>query len=746
MRVLFASSRRCGESADFARDFVRELKAYAEVVWVCFDFDGSGGDDCDFDYVFRTTAVFEAFSPEGKILEAAASLRFSVDFLLREFSPDVIHCCDRKAFLPFRFDGNVFYSAHFDSFSDSSCRDGTFSEGGLGSDGGLNFDFCLEDMKVERCALKGASVVAVYSDFAARSAERMTGGMCVPIVMPAGVRAERLLRLPERIGRKDVFMAESFHGGEDLCGETCKGGDVACNGDDVACNGTCKCGNGSCNDGDCVCNGEVLQSDGFLYGKKQYECGGFTGPVEVFQEAASFGNLAPRVFLFGGLSETRLSSHSGRSPAHSGRFSARRKLKISYFGRLENERHGVNDFIYSVNILGADFKKKYNVEYSLYGEGELSPALDLGLFDDVRPLDLSAMCEAYRACDISVFPSRCESFGFSALKSMAAGNLVLLTVGLGMDEFAVPGYNCIEIPRDVNGIAMVLRDAVFDFDRHRILRENAVRTAVGWSWKRSVRSHLYVYRELSKGRASQLCSAYRTEEREVVKKFREASDVEKLYASENERRLLFKILVKLCSVRDYGFCGRGKNTPGGKSWSARADFFDVPLGSMSEIDVESFSDFLRVFEKTGKKILVLTGVYAPERGTFTKNVEVFSVLNEGAEGITVRLECLPFDDGEFDVVVLCGAWESVLDPCGALVEAERVCSENLLVLYGTAMPHPWQTYQIEDDSDWEKLTGSGWKFSCVERCDSNVWGAYKIARFERRGRADAKDGKTESTA
>ena len=75
-------------------------------------------------------------------------------------------------------------------------------------------------------------------------------------------------------------------------------------------------------------------------------------------------------------------------------------------------------------------------------------------------------------------------------------------------------------------------------------------------------------------------------------------------------------------------------------------------------------------EDNGKKILVITGNYEPEDVTFEGNIKFVSELKESRDGITVRLECLPFKNNEFDKVIVAGAWESVLDPCGALMDLE----------------------------------------------------------------------------
>ena len=98
----------------------------------------------------------------------------------------------------------------------------------------------------------------------------------------------------------------------------------------------------------------------------------------------------------------------------------------------------------------------------------------------------------------------------------------------------------------------------------------------------------------------------------------------------------------------------------------------------------------------------------PEKGNFPENVKFVSVLEESSEGVIVRPECLPFKDESFDQVIFCGAWESVLDPCGALMEAERVSKSEVQILYRTGHPKEWQTFQMDKEEDWKCINKSSW--------------------------------------
>lgn len=650
MRILFVTSEHpsfvSSEAGIFAREYVRELRKFADVVCVYFHLNKNSapGPDENVDYVFSPRTVFEVFSADSRVLEQAASLRQAVDSLVVKFSPDIIHCNDAKSFLPFRFEKNVFFSSHFASASLNF-----FSGSGSGfcsaycpdSDCGY-FDF--DDGKIERCALKFSPAVAVYSDFAADFAERVSGGLCSPIVLPCGVRAENFLESASEISDKTADTAE-FKASAKSAAEIAERRIVPLRPPSFS-----------------------FSADKSLFAAEK------SLPFEIENHGTGKIFIEKSDVKFSECYEFVEKSDGKKSEKNF----PERKIRVACFSRSPasskngSSAGGVNDFVFAVNRLGKSFKEKYGLEFLLFGFKDFIPGMDLSLFDCVPE---NFVCESYENClksaDIVVIPSRYEPFGFVGLEAMARGALVLCPKGLGMDMFAEADFNCLEIPHNPEGIAEVLKNAVLNFEKYKIIRENAVRTSLEWTWERCVRSHLYVYRQIVKGRLSELSSAYRKEERNLIKKFRATSDVEKLYAAETERRLVFDSLSSVLS--DSGLSGK--------------------------------SDF----SLSGKKILVLTGVYLPEKSLFPENVEFFSVLNESDDGIPVRPECLPFDDKEFDFVFMCGSWEAVLEPCGALVEAQRVCRKRLAVFYFTGFPHSWQFFQIENDRDFEKLSGSGWK-------------------------------------
>ena len=89
MRILFVTSEHpanlFGGLGTFTREYVRELRKYCDVKCVYFHLmDGAAPQpDETVDYVFEPDCVFDAFSPEARILEAAASFRSQLDPIIK---------------------------------------------------------------------------------------------------------------------------------------------------------------------------------------------------------------------------------------------------------------------------------------------------------------------------------------------------------------------------------------------------------------------------------------------------------------------------------------------------------------------------------------------------------------------------------------------------------------------------------------------------------------------------------------
>lgn len=367
-----------------------------------------------------------------------------------------------------------------------------------------------------------------------------------------------------------------------------------------------------------------------------------------------------------------------------------KKICISYFGRFDDVQSGINDFVFAVNNLGKRFKEKYDVEYSMYGSGELCKLVDYSLIDNIKFAVCDEIIEACEKSDIVVMPGRYESFGFMGLLAMAFGCLLIVSAEFGMDDYAKPEFNCLEIPKETCGIVKVLDRAIEKIDSLKIIRENARKTAMDWNLTRCVKSHLYFYRLICEKRFKNVFDAYQIEFISILESYRNVSDVEKIYRSEMERKACIFIYENFC---------------------------------LNNLISREF--------KENQKFLFVTGSYLPDECELPKNVKTISVLTEGEDGVVIRPECIPFKDETFDVVVAVGSWESVISPSSALLELQRVSKGNVMILEHNGFVHNWQLFKMEK-SDWKKLITKGWNcdFSLFNYGQENdEIGDFRIIRY-----------------
>ena len=345
------------------------------------------------------------------------------------------------------------------------------------------------------------------------------------------------------------------------------------------------------------------------------------------------------------------------------------KLKISYFGNFETEKKNLNDFVFAVNSLGKHFKEEFKIEYTIYGTGSLSVMLDYKLIDKITSFSSTEISECFKNTDIAIIQDSFESSFISALEAMAAGCLVLTSKEKSLETFIKGGFNSLEIPNEIDGMAKTIQKSVEKFSSLNLLKKNAVQTAKEFSWQKSVKAHYYFYEMISKNWANKVCDAYRFELNDILEKYRNSYDVEKIFRAEAER--------KAC-IRFY----------------------------------KSISD-------ETKKILFITANYLPEDWELPENVTAVSVVTESEYAVTIRPECLPFKNEQFDIVAAVGSWETVLNPCSAILEMQRISSESVVIFYNSGLPLTYQVCTIDSESDWKSFTGSSWKSLSFSRQEHN---------------------------
>lgn len=122
-----------------------------------------------------------------------------------------------------------------------------------------------------------------------------------------------------------------------------------------------------------------------------------------------------------------------------------------------------------------------------------------GIEDRVRVLgfvphrELGAL---YAAAEIFCFPSLLEGFGFPVLEAMAQGTPVVTSAGTSTEELAGDAGILVD-PLDAGAIAQGLRSVLEDEDLAARLREAGRARAATYTWSRTARSLVDVYREVA---------------------------------------------------------------------------------------------------------------------------------------------------------------------------------------------------------------------------------------------------------
>ncbi len=183
------------------------------------------------------------------------------------------------------------------------------------------------------------------------------------------------------------------------------------------------------------------------------------------------------------------------------RFRAEQRLTcpfILYVGTLEPRKN--------VPVLLRAFAaiaKAFPHELILVGaEGWLTSEIhttlaDLRLGDRVRLAgygDPAALPGWYGAADLLVYPSRFEGFGLPPLEAMACGTPVIVSNATSLPEVGGDAVLTID-PDDIAGLAAAMRRVLTDPALAAGLRARGLARAATFSWERTARETVRVYRE-----------------------------------------------------------------------------------------------------------------------------------------------------------------------------------------------------------------------------------------------------------
>ena len=147
---------------------------------------------------------------------------------------------------------------------------------------------------------------------------------------------------------------------------------------------------------------------------------------------------------------------------------------------------------------GSDFKLVIVGRKGWLYEGFFRRLRELGLEGEVvfpgfvPDEDLPAL---YSAAELFVFPSLYEGFGLPPLEAMACGTPVVCSNAASLPE--VVGNAAIMVdPYDVEGLAEAMHRVLADADLREELREKGLARARQFTWERTARETVAVYREV----------------------------------------------------------------------------------------------------------------------------------------------------------------------------------------------------------------------------------------------------------
>ena len=124
---------------------------------------------------------------------------------------------------------------------------------------------------------------------------------------------------------------------------------------------------------------------------------------------------------------------------------------------------------------------------------ELSAENEIAFLGRVDDSDLPAL---YSLSDIFVFPSLYEGFGLPPLEAMACGRPVVCSNASSLPE-VIGDAGILVSPYDVDGLTDAMAQLIADPDRRALLGQRGLARSREFTWERSARRLLDVYRRLA---------------------------------------------------------------------------------------------------------------------------------------------------------------------------------------------------------------------------------------------------------
>ncbi len=143
-------------------------------------------------------------------------------------------------------------------------------------------------------------------------------------------------------------------------------------------------------------------------------------------------------------------------------------------------------------VLIGDFRRRPELHAMVQAAGIERQTVFTGVVDDER------LIEYYRGAAVFVFPSRYEGFGLPVLEAMACGCAVVSSNASSLPEIA-EGTALLVDPLDVQGMATAIATVLRDDDLREDLRKRGPIHASRFSWDRTAKETIEVYRRVVRG-------------------------------------------------------------------------------------------------------------------------------------------------------------------------------------------------------------------------------------------------------
>lgn len=143
-------------------------------------------------------------------------------------------------------------------------------------------------------------------------------------------------------------------------------------------------------------------------------------------------------------------------------------------------------------VLVGDFRRRPELRDRVRRAGLEQQTIFTGVVDDDR------LITWYQKATLFVFPSRYEGFGLPVLEAMACGCPVISSNASSLPEVAGDAAMLVD-PSDVNRMASAMATVLSDGDLRRDLAQRGLAQASGFSWDRTARATIAVYRKVVQG-------------------------------------------------------------------------------------------------------------------------------------------------------------------------------------------------------------------------------------------------------